>query len=683
MPNRSRKTKKRTGQKRVAKPDQVQLLRATLEASTDAILVVDRKGRFSSYNQNFVEMWNIPQSILNAGDDERALAFVVDQIQEPEKFMAKVRALYEQPGAKSFDLLSFKDGRTVERYSQPQKVRGKIFGRVWTFKDITRRRQIEKELQLRNDALAAINSIANSVNWSLDFASVASRAVEALATYTHSPAVSLFLLDEKSEKLELKQAVGFVDETRRIAATLPVRGSLSGQSVISRQVVFSGDMTTDERVEPKVHGALLAEGFFSALCIPLLNQERVLGVMNLVFKQRRELSATERETFLAIGQTIGLAIANSQQVARIEAEVEERRRTETALRQSEERFAKAFRSAPIGICLSRLADGLMLDANDTFLKMYGLTRQEAIGRTSIDLGLWADKEQRARLLKRLQDKGSLKVFEARMRRRTGEIGTVISAVERIELNGEPCVVTLQNDITERKRAEEKLRLSREQLRALLARLQRAREDERRRIAREVHDELGQMLTGLKMDLAWNERRLPQISDEELRGQLLEKNAATSQLADAMIETVQKISGDLRPSVLDNLGLPAALQFEARRFQERTEIKTEITALPDEIDLDAENATEVFRIYQEILTNVARHAKATAVQIRLRKTEGALVLEVADDGRGLDEREIQDTKSLGLLGMRERAELMGGQIKFSGAPGAGTLVVLTIPLKGSI
>jgi len=548
------------------------------------------------------------------------------------------------------------------------------------FNDISARRQAELDLQLRNEALAAINSIARSVNGSLDLPSVIRSAVEALVNYAHSPAVSLFLVNERLERLDLQCATGFFEETLRRGAHLPLRGSLSGLAATRREIVFSVEMAEDARVEPKLREALLAEGFRSALCLPLLNQDRVLGVMNLVFKQRRELSPTEQETFLAIGQTIGLALANAEQVARVQAEVEERRRTEIMLRQSEERFAKAFRTAPVGICISRLADGMMLEANDTFLTMYGFTRDEVIGHTSVETGLWADAAERARLLERLKKEGHLKLFEGRIRRRSGEIGTVLSAVEKIELKGELCLVTLQNDITERKRAEQALAGSREQLRALWARLQRTREAERTRIAREVHDVLGQLLTGLKLELAWCERRLPQIPDPELRQVFAAKVVATNQLADTMIETVQKIARELRPSVLDNFGLAAALEFETRQFQERTGVRCELALVAEPPVLEAEQATEVFRIFQEILTNVARHAQATTAHIQFAVADEQLTLQVSDNGRGVSEKELADAKSLGLLGMRERAALMGGMIQFRGSPGAGTTVTLTVPLK---
>lgn len=235
-------------------------------------------------------------------------------------------------------------------------------------------------------------------------------------------------------------------------------------------------------------------------------------------------------------------------------------------------------------------------------------------------------------------------------------------------------------ITERKRAEQELRDSRVRLRALLARLQDAREQERTRIAREVHDVLGQLVTGMKMDLSWLERRLPRIADEELRADITQKITATTALTDSMLGSVQKISRDLRPSLLDNLGLSETIQSEVRLFSERTGMACEITSLPVSLEMPPDHATHVFRIFQEILTNVARHSRATRVRVDLARKPEGLKLTVEDNGCGISPAAMQDPASLGLLGMSERAALLGGRVGILGVPGGGTSVTLTLPAE---
>jgi signal transduction histidine kinase len=271
-------------------------------------------------------------------------------------------------------------------------------------------------------------------------------------------------------------------------------------------------------------------------------------------------------------------------------------------------------------------------------------------------------------------------YELRILSKSGEylIGEFKSVpnIEKGKVVGE---FGIARDITERKRAEEALRQFHEKFRALAERVESVREEERTRIAREVHDVVGQLLTGLKMDLAWIRRRLGEIADEQLRQTIEVKLGSAVGLADVVMAEGQRISSDLRPSVLDNLGLPAAIEFESRRFQQRSGIACELAPLPADLPLDTARATGVFRIFQEILTNVARHAQATRVRIRLGHAGDGIELEVADNGRGIRPEELADPKALGLFGIRERTGLLGGQLAVRGEPGRGTIVTLRVPV----
>jgi signal transduction histidine kinase len=223
-----------------------------------------------------------------------------------------------------------------------------------------------------------------------------------------------------------------------------------------------------------------------------------------------------------------------------------------------------------------------------------------------------------------------------------------------------------------KRAEQELRASSEQLRNLTAHLLSVREEERTRISREVHDELGQSLTAVKMDLAWLAGRLPQRN-----GQMLKRIHSTGQLADSIIQSIRRISTELRPAVLD-LGLAAAVEWQVQEFQARSGIQCKVRLLTREV-VASNASTAMFRIFQETLTNVARHAKATRVEVVLQKQRDRLVLLIRDNGRGFDQADPSLSKSLGLLGMRERAAILGGQLNISSAPGKGTTVTAWIPL----
>jgi signal transduction histidine kinase len=219
--------------------------------------------------------------------------------------------------------------------------------------------------------------------------------------------------------------------------------------------------------------------------------------------------------------------------------------------------------------------------------------------------------------------------------------------------------------------------SEKRMRALAARLQSAIEEERKRMAREIHDDLGQQLTALKLDHSWILRRF-ETSD---RTGVAEQLADMDHLLDTAVATVQRLATDLRPHILDELGLLAALEWQANAVEQRSGIRFDVALPEEELDVPDEQATAIFRMFQEISTNIVRHAGAKNVSVRLEVDGGSIVLEVRDDGRGVTASEAASSTSLGLVGMRERAALLGGRVEISGAPGGGTTVLLHIPLPG--
>jgi PAS domain S-box-containing protein len=317
------------------------------------------------------------------------------------------------------------------------------------------------------------------------------------------------------------------------------------------------------------------------------------------------------------------------------------------------------------------SDHTVLHCNGRFARFLGAGLQSVIGSSMLDL-VWPDDHPQLDALLRRAARKSCR-GEIRLQSRKGAPLSVHLSLNPLRLDSTRAVCLIASDLSEMKRAEQELRASSEQLRNLAAHLLSVREEERTRISREVHDELGQSLTAVKLDLAWLAGRLPRRN-----GQMLERIRSTRQLADSIIRSVRRISTELRPAVLD-LGLAAAVEWQVQEFQARSGIQCKVRLLTREV-VASNASTAMFRIFQETLTNVARHAKATRAEVVLQKQGDRLVLLIRDNGRGFDQADPSLSKSLGLLGMRERAAILGGQVNISSAPGKGTTVTAWIPLR---
>lgn len=318
----------------------------------------------------------------------------------------------------------------------------------------------------------------------------------------------------------------------------------------------------------------------------------------------------------------------------------------------------------------------MTIANDAYARQYGGKLEDVIGKTPAQF--FAHDVQRGR-------EGWRAMFDA---------GHVHIETDERRMDGTPvrieghylCVydgqgritghLGIQRDITDRHLAAEEIARSRAELRALAARLESIREEERTRIARELHDELGQALTGLKLDLAWVERRLNRHSQVDL----VDRCASLLGRLDGVMVAVRRIITELRPSVLDQLGLADAIEWQAHDFAERTGLALDLDLQCDCDTLQDGVSSAVFRMLQEALTNIAKHANATRVRVALRMDVSALALEVSDDGRGITADELRGTRSLGLLNLRERAMALGGSVTIAPRASGGTSVALHIPLQ---
>jgi PAS domain S-box-containing protein len=335
-------------------------------------------------------------------------------------------------------------------------------------------------------------------------------------------------------------------------------------------------------------------------------------------------------------------------------------------------YAQLFDNAPIGLYVEQARKFVYVNQN--FIQLTGFSLSELKSNRPLD---YVVPEDRAFVQQRvvLMLKGELhSPFEFRVRIKSGEIRWIMQTVAPIKYKNRPALMGYYMDITDMKKKDEELKVSRERLRNLSRHLQTVRERERTRIAQEVHDELGQILTALKLDIS----------------SLLQKGAAEKQMStsrlksvlellDQAIKTVQRISTELRPSVLTHLGLEAAIEWQSQQFTQRTGIPCETLLCHENAVQNADLSTALFRILQEALTNVARHAGATKVNVALKKQDNSILLDVEDNGRGITKEEINRPTSVGLLGIQERVNSFGGTLEITGRDHEGTALAVTIPL----
>lgn len=362
-------------------------------------------------------------------------------------------------------------------------------------------------------------------------------------------------------------------------------------------------------------------------------------------------------------------------------DVTERERAERMLARSEARLRGILDSAMDAIITVDENQHIVL-FNAAAESVFGCPREEAIGAP---LGSFIPERYRAGHKQHVQGFSETGMSPRRMGaqrvvtglRRDGEEFPIDASISQISENGAKFYTVILRDVTERVRAEEALRASREELRQLALASQSVREQEKSRIARELHDELAQTLTALKMDVNWIKDHVP-AGDASVA----QKLADIQSMLDGTVAATRRISSDLRPLMLDDLGLVPAAEWLAQKFTERTGIPCELAVGPPDLELEDVHATAVFRILQESLTNIARHAQASRVEVSIARDDGVVALTVRDDGRGFSPQQPRKPGSFGLLGVRERAYLLGGEVNIESGQGRGTSVEVRIPLEAS-
>ena len=344
---------------------------------------------------------------------------------------------------------------------------------------------------------------------------------------------------------------------------------------------------------------------------------------------------------------------------------------DTPLNKSEEKYRLLIEQAMDGIFICD-QDGWFSYVNVRACEMSGYTGEELLLKNFIDLVPVHLRNGGDDPFYQLRS-GPINYKDGQLLKKDGSI-LYVEICARFTADGE--VVTISHDITERKKTELALQHSEERHHLLFQHIQNIRETERTNIAREIHDELGQQLTILKMDISWLQKKLKDHKDIAVPKKIEE----TINMLSETIKTVRRIATDLRPSMLDDLGLIAAMEWQSHEFEKRSGINISFQSGILQLPITTTAATSFFRIYQEALTNIGRHAKAKNVFCNLQLQNEQLILTIKDDGQGFDIRTLSSKKTLGLLGMKERALMMGGLFEIKSVPDEGTTIVVTASLN---
>jgi PAS domain S-box-containing protein len=543
--------------------------------------------------------------------------------------------------------------------------------------ELSRRRTFDtKRSKPKKDSRLQLDSAPSVVEEMKDRLNILLRAIPDIVYFKDAKGRHLLVNEALEEFLGRKME----DVAGKTAAELLPPGSAKSCTESDKKVIEQGGTL---RYEEQIAGKDGKPRFYDTIKSPVYGDAgKIVGLVGIsrdITEQRR----IEEELDQYRGGLQKLVAERTAELRRLneefEAELGKRIKMGRELRESHEFCRTVLNNMNDPIAIIDVSNQRIVEVNCVFLKEYAVLEDEVLGRKchevthrssnrcspplnacplteTLRTGLHATTEHIH------YDKGGRKIFV--------EVST---SPIRDDKGNVQQVVHVSKDITERKMAEEKLKTSREQLRRLSSHLQAVREQERTRISREIHDELGQVLTALKLDLSW--------LTSKYEGDLLlsEKTRSMLTLIDSTIKSIKRLCSELRPGVLDDLGLSAAIEWQAFEFQKHSGIACHLLCEPPNIVLDRDRSTAIFRIFQEALTNAVRHANATEIRVELKKIDAEVILNVRDNGRGITEKELSRPQSFGLIGMRERARSFNGTFHIDGVRGEGTTVTTRIPL----
>ena len=676
-------------------------LLAAMASMTDSVIITDAEGRFVDFNDAFATFYRFKSKAECAKSfDEFANlfdVFLANVEPAPREMYAIQRALRGETATNAEYTLRRKD--TGESwigglsFGPIRDKDGAIIGSVVTSREITEAKRIEEERQIAIDFLAMVNQSQGTKD-------LLERATAFFQQRSGCEAVGIRL--REGEDYPYFESRGFSDQFVQLESRLCARSASgkvlkdsAGNAVLeclcgnvirgcvevskpfyTEHGSFWSNSTTDLIASARegdlptsTRNRCNREGYESVGLFPIYVGEERFGLLQLVDRHKGKFSAQSIVLWERLAGHLSTAVSKF--------------RAEEALRSSQEQLQAIIDGATDTVVFLKDVDGRFITVNSRFEELLGITRDEVKGKTDYHL---ATKERadyyRAHDQHVLATGQPIQVEEVVLLADGKEHTFLANKFPLVDASGKQyAVCAISVDITAHKQAEEtlirseKMAFEHQQLQALAGRLQQAREEERKTVARDLHDDIGQILTAIKMDMSWVVRQLPKSEDE-----VHERLAGSIELVNEGVRSVRKICSGLRPGILDDLGLAAAIEWQAKEFASRTGILCQVSVPPGELRLDGDRAVAVFRIFQECLTNVSRHAEAHSVLGSLSQQNEILLLAVEDDGKGFYESEVAG--SLGILGMKERAQVFGGGVQVSSSPGKGTKVTVHIPLEAA-
>jgi PAS domain S-box-containing protein len=523
--------------------------------------------------------------------------------------------------------------------------------------------KLYEELRRKNRREKILSAVTRSVHRSIDLKNVVQNATDSIIKHIEgADCVAVYTVNGSEAALTALSSNG--SQVKFYEAFIPAVESATwtlfntGKPIVNNNV---GDENKVDFVEP-------GSAVKSFIGIPLRYKKRIIGSIHITSAEENAFDMNELGFLKIVTKQIESAIDNAWMAE--------------ALRTSEKKYRDLYENVPAGIyCKSY--DGRIIMANQTLIQMLGYGSFEEMAAQNRKRSAFVKEKSRAEMSARVSRKQSMITeFESSWISKDGTVIEVIESVRSIT-NASGRVLYYEGtvtDITERKMFEKKLKNSRQRLRKLTSYLQQFREEERTLIAREIHDEFAQLLTGMAIDLSWLKQRLPKYLERSTDAAVFEKLDNFSALLSGAFDAVKKICAQLRPRVLDDLGIVAAVKWQIDAVKAQTNIDFEFKFSEGFSASDPKTATALFRIFQESLTNIIRHAEATKVSIRMRKRNGMIMLGIRDNGKGISESSKIRPGSMGLLGIRERVHELGGEVRIRGVAGKGTSIRVRIPVK---